>query len=210
MKAPSSSRAAGTRARLLAGAARVFARHGLAGATTRAIARAAGVNEVTLFRHFQTKERLLAAVVGENFGGDPGRDGVPTPPPATADLRADLTRLAAEYDRLLTANLPLVRTMLGEIHHHHREQERQVFRAVFQPVKSALADRIAAAQQAGELRADPGPDLLADLFTGMLFTGVLRCASRDLKLKYDTDDYRRAAVALVLHGAAGKAKGSRK
>jgi AcrR family transcriptional regulator len=210
MKTPSSTSAAGTRARLLAGAARVFARHGLAGATTRAIAREAGVNEVTLFRHFGSKERLLAAVVGENFGAEPGRGREGAARPATADLRADLTRLAGEYDRLLTANLPLVRTMLGEIHHHHRDQERQVFRAVFQPVKSALAGRIAAAQQAGGLRADVGPELLADLFTGMLFTGVIRRAARDLNLNYDARAHLRAAVELVLRGAAAKGKGSRK
>jgi AcrR family transcriptional regulator len=193
----------------LAGAARVFARHGLAGATTRAIAHAAGVNEVTLFRHFGTKERLLAAVVGANFGGAPADDGKGGPPLATADLRADLMRLGREYDRLLTANLPLVRTMLGEIHHHHRDQERQVFRALFQPVKSAVADRMAAAQAAGELRADVGPELLADLLTGMLFTGVIRRASRDLKLNYDAGAHLRAAVGLVMRGAGALAKGVR-
>ena len=40
---------AGTRQRLLDAAARVFARSGLEGATTREIAREAKVNEVTLF-----------------------------------------------------------------------------------------------------------------------------------------------------------------
>ena len=49
---------------LLSAAARVFARDGLAGATTRAISREAGVNEVTLFRTFGTKEHLITAVVG--------------------------------------------------------------------------------------------------------------------------------------------------
>jgi len=48
-----------TRARLLAAAARVYAQHGYQGATTRAIAAEAGVNEVTLFRLFGAKEALL-------------------------------------------------------------------------------------------------------------------------------------------------------
>lgn len=51
----------------MAAAARVFAQEGLAGATTRAIAKAAKVNEVTLFRHFGTKDRLIAAVIGKTF-----------------------------------------------------------------------------------------------------------------------------------------------
>ena len=58
------ARPADTRTRLLEAAARVFAKSGLAGSTTRAIADEAGVNEVTLFRHFQTKDRLLAAEIG--------------------------------------------------------------------------------------------------------------------------------------------------
>ncbi len=52
-----------TRARLIDAAAAVFAQHGASGATTRRIAAAAGVNEVTLFRLFGTKEALLDAAV---------------------------------------------------------------------------------------------------------------------------------------------------
>ena len=57
---------------LLTAAARIFARDGLEGATTRAIANEAGVNEVTLFRQFGTKEHLLEAVVGKAFGKEEG------------------------------------------------------------------------------------------------------------------------------------------
>jgi AcrR family transcriptional regulator len=40
----------------------VFAERGFDGTTTRELARAAGVSEALLFRHFPTKERLYAAV----------------------------------------------------------------------------------------------------------------------------------------------------
>ena len=64
MKTPASPTAAApARDRLLAAAKLVFARDGLQGATTRAIAKEARVNEVTLFRHFQNKDRLLAEVM---------------------------------------------------------------------------------------------------------------------------------------------------
>ena len=56
-----------TRQRLLTAAAAVFAEKGLVGATTREIASQARVNEVTLFRHFQSKENLLAAVLQSTF-----------------------------------------------------------------------------------------------------------------------------------------------
>jgi AcrR family transcriptional regulator len=50
------------RAQILEAAARIFARHGFRGATTRQIAREAGVAEGTLFRYFPTKRHLLLAM----------------------------------------------------------------------------------------------------------------------------------------------------
>ncbi len=188
------------RQRLLAAAARVFARDGLNGATTRAIARAAGVNEVTLFRLFQSKDRLIAAVVGQNFGG---ATATPPPglPPMTGDLRADLTELGRRYEKVLHDNLPLVRTMLGEIQHHHRDQERQVFQSIFRPLKEALLARFVAARKAGQLQPGLRPDVVADLFGGMIFTGVLRRASAHVQLAYPASAYLDAAVNLALCGA---------
>ncbi|MBL0937370.1 MAG: TetR/AcrR family transcriptional regulator [Gemmatimonadaceae bacterium] len=59
----SRARTSSVRERLLAAAAQVFACYGAAGATTRRIAAEAHVNEVTLFRHFGSKEALLDAAV---------------------------------------------------------------------------------------------------------------------------------------------------
>ena len=53
------------RHRLLHAAAEVYAQHGWRGATTRRIAEAAGVNEVTLFRQFGSKDALLGTAVAE-------------------------------------------------------------------------------------------------------------------------------------------------
>jgi AcrR family transcriptional regulator len=194
-----------TRQRLLDAAALVFARDGLSGATTRAIAEEA---EVTHFRHFQTKERLLAAVVGENFGASQPAANTLLPP-TTDDLHADLLALTQHYDKVLNENLPLVRTMLGEIQHHHRDQEKQVFRGIFRPLKNAMIARLESAKAAGELNSSFTPVLLADLLTGMLFTGSLRCASKDLKLEYSHNHYLESAVELVLRGATVTPRGQR-
>jgi len=51
--------------RLLNAAVSVYARYGSAGATTRRIAAEAEVNEVTLFRHFGSKEALLEMAMQE-------------------------------------------------------------------------------------------------------------------------------------------------
>ncbi len=53
----------GTRQRILAAANQLFGQVGYAQATTRAIAEAAEINEVTLFRHFGSKKNLLMACI---------------------------------------------------------------------------------------------------------------------------------------------------
>lgn len=58
------------RERILEAAREVFAQHGSAGATTRRIAEAAGVNEVTLFRHFGSKEALLDEAARTHVTGE--------------------------------------------------------------------------------------------------------------------------------------------
>lgn len=44
-------------------AAELFSRRGFSGTTTREVAKAAGVSEATLFKHFATKEELYAAII---------------------------------------------------------------------------------------------------------------------------------------------------
>lgn len=54
---------AATRLRILQSAKAAFLRHGLAGATMEAVATAASVTKITVYRHFRSKEELLAGVV---------------------------------------------------------------------------------------------------------------------------------------------------
>ncbi len=85
--------------RLLDAAALMYERYGATGATTRRIAAEAQVNEVTLFRHFGTKEALLEAATQaamrrvvplRGARGEPDRlPAVPVDPPA------ELTRWCA-------------------------------------------------------------------------------------------------------------------
>ncbi|MDC0834647.1 TetR family transcriptional regulator [Leptolyngbya valderiana BDU 20041] len=56
-----------TRTRILASARRLFARQGFEGTTTRALARAAGVAEGTLFRHFDNKKAILVEVATQGW-----------------------------------------------------------------------------------------------------------------------------------------------
>jgi AcrR family transcriptional regulator len=89
-----------SRERILEAAARVYAKHGFRGATTRLIAIEAGVNEVTLFRTFGSKSALLEAVLGTSraYAASPHLPDDPQDP-------------AAELLDFVTVNLEHVREM---------------------------------------------------------------------------------------------------
>src|SRR5882762_4440491 len=58
-----------SRAAILHAAAQEFAKHGIAGARTDAIARQAGVNKALLYYYFKDKEKLYGAVLDNAFSG---------------------------------------------------------------------------------------------------------------------------------------------
>ena len=105
-----------SRQRILDAAARVYAQHGFRGATTRRIADEAGVNEITVFRQFGSKDALIneairccaSAVLAQ----------LPALPAAPADPEAELTAWAAAHLAHLRANRALIRKTMSELEEH--------------------------------------------------------------------------------------------
>ena len=112
-----------TRQRLLDAAFRVCSERGLHAATTREIAEAAGVNEVTLFRHFGSKEKLIADLFARSVAAQ--SESISHTEPDANDLRIDLFRYARRFNEMLFANEALIRTLIGEAR-RYPEQARQV------------------------------------------------------------------------------------
>ena len=88
-----------TRRRILRTAARLFRRRGFEGATTRDVARAAGVASGTLFNYYPSKEALALALVARAL--DRGRQRVLAARRPGACLAEDLFSLVAEALREL-------------------------------------------------------------------------------------------------------------
>src|SRR5215470_10715420 len=63
VKSAESAQGSELRQQILKTAIRLFAQKGFRGTTTREIALAAGVNEVTIFRHFASKQDLYSAIL---------------------------------------------------------------------------------------------------------------------------------------------------
>lgn len=199
-----------TRHKLLEAATRVFARNGLEGATTREIAREAGVNEVTLFRHFQSKDNLLAAVLQHTFG-QPEEEATQGDKQAVVnpgDLHEGLRGYVRKYETLLRNNMLLLRTLIGEIH-RHSEHEARVLKGIFAPLKVNLIAAIHAARERGHVRTEVDPLVAADLLWSMIFMEVLRRTS-PLSPGYSTEQYIDHALDLFVRGIRTKPGPARK
>jgi len=177
-----SARRRPTAERLLDAAEQIFARDGLTGATTREIARAAGVNEVTLFRHFQTKENLVSAVAQRMCGAVADEAPSDAKPLGEEHMKwihglEGVARILAQYAKiyygLLMEYLPIIRTFIGEIHRHHC-QEEPVIKSIFRPQREKFMDQLKEAQTTGIIRKDVNLALAADQLCGMIFTNVLK------------------------------------
>jgi AcrR family transcriptional regulator len=102
------------RDQLLEAAARIYAEVGYRGATTRRIALQAGVNEITLFRHFGSKDALLQEAIGRAGGALLGNALPETP----RDPFEELTEWAKSHIAALRQRRSLIRTCMGEIEEH--------------------------------------------------------------------------------------------
>ena len=200
---PASAENHPTRQRLLDAAYRVCAERGLHGATTREIADAARVNEVTLFRHFGNKEKLIAALFECSVAAQV--ESLSGPEPDGDDLESGLRRYAERYSEMLFANEALIRTIIGESR-RHPEQARQLSCESVRPMRDRLVSYLETAQKAGSVRRDLVLGPAIDAFTGMLLAGMLRRTGLKQYLDYTQDDYVTGCVDLFVRGIAAPAK----
>ena len=186
------------RERLIKAAALVFARDGLQRATTRVIAQEAGVNEVTLFRHFENKERLLAEVLAhecalhrETLGGDT---------PWTQDLREDLLAYAGLFNTMLEKNHAMIRTLIGE-GHRNPDYARKVIQESMKPSRDRFIAYLESGRKEGRVRSDVPLSIAVDMFTGMLLAGMLRRTSGK-RTDYTAQAYLDNCVEIFVSGIA--------
>ncbi|MBI4780992.1 MAG: TetR/AcrR family transcriptional regulator [Oscillatoriophycideae cyanobacterium NC_groundwater_1537_Pr4_S-0.65um_50_18] len=186
-----------TRDRLIEAAIEVFATAGIVGATTREIARVAGVNEVTLFRHFQNKEQLLGAVVQQVTALQ--SETLANQDEWTQDLRQDLLHYAWVYTNMLETHEALVRMFIGEAK-RHPEEAVKVLQQSFLPLRDKLTNYLQKGIERGTVQPDADLLLSVDLFTGMLLAGVLRRHTAPAQRGYSRDRYVEGCVDLLIRG----------
>ena len=167
-------RGAGTRERILAAAREVMRGKGLVRATTKEIARAAGLSEGTLYNHFANKEELFLCTLNELPSGFVSlirglreRAGTETVP-----VRAGAGR-AAPRSISTVRPIPMGASFFAdpELLARHRELLQQRG-AGPQRANEAVAAYLRAEQELGRVRGDADPDAVAYMLLGALYQYV--------------------------------------
>lgn len=154
---------ADTKQRILRAAARVFAEKGYARATTRALADAAGVNEVTLFRHFGSKQGLFSAII-EAYAAPALNTAMAAE--LTGDYRQDLIAMGSHVLHALLQRRDAMRLMLCEAEHF--PEVRQALAENPRQLRHALAGYLRQQMARGRVRPLHA-EAAAQAFWGMFF-----------------------------------------
>ena len=182
------------RERILEAAAALYSTVGFRGTTTRRIAADAGVNEVTLFRHFGSKEALLREVIRLGWH----RFQLPALPAEPSDPEHEITTWALQYYTLHSECAAFIRTRLGEFQEHPE----------IIPDAAAPPERMAAIlgaylerlQSAGRMRPDVLPKRAAAMLIGALFADAVTRAGVIAMFSPDAEADVRGYVQIFLRG----------
>jgi AcrR family transcriptional regulator len=155
------------RDQLLEAAARLYAETGYRGATTRRIAMQAGVNEITLFRHFGSKDALMREAI-TRAGFSEAHQMLPEVP--REPLR-EVREWAKAHIAELRQRRSLIRTCMGEI-----EEHPGIFSAPNSPpalAAKALTRYLRRLREAGMAKASFDETSASAMLLGALFADAM-------------------------------------
>jgi len=152
---------------LLAAAAGVFAQHGFRGSTTRRIADAAGVNEITIFRQFGSKEALLR----EAMGFMTQSVGLATLPEVPVNPEAELTGWSESFIQHLRLRSSIIRKTMSEI--EERPDMSECASYVPRQASNDLCLYLTALQREGIATVPFDPKTAAAMLMGAIFADAM-------------------------------------
>ena len=207
-----------SRAAILQAAVREFAREGVAGARTDAIARSAKVNKALLYYYFKDKEALYGAVLDQVFGGLVAHVGeifsrdLPPREKILAYAAAHFDYVASHplYPRIVQGEM----MSIGRSHANHLEQ---IVKKYFRPLFGRIAEVLKKGQVTGDFRpVDPLhfiPSMIAVIVFYFTSAPVMRIMIGTDPMSPERVAARRAAVLDLISASLfqelGKPRGAR-
>jgi AcrR family transcriptional regulator len=187
------------RSQIVEVARRLFAEHGYRQTTTRQLARAVGVSDAAMYRHFQGKDDVLRAVVDQGLAGfagmreaaEAGRD---------RPLGERLTILGRAFLGVLEAQDDLLVLFISE---HQLLADDQRLVGFIDLAASGLGQELAARARGGEIRADLNGYLFARSFMGSLVSFVVlqKVLGMDRIRAVDAEGFLNELVEVYVRGA---------
>ncbi|MFG2721571.1 TetR/AcrR family transcriptional regulator [Streptomyces sp. NPDC048416] len=192
------------RVRIVDAAHRLMHTIGLARATTKEIAKAAGCSEAALYKHFASKEDLFVTVLKERLPKLGPLVERLAAEPGERSVEENLTEIARQAALFYAESFPIAASLYADpqLKRRHDEALRELGSGPHVPIEGVDA-YLRAEQRAGRVGAD------ADTYAGAcLLLGA--CAQR--AFAYDMtpggvppqglDDFARAVARTVLRGVA--------
>lgn len=191
-----------TKDQILAAATTVFAQHGFRGSTTRRIANAAGVNEITLFRYFGSKDALLQEAVRLD-SKIPLTNFLPAVP---VDPQRELTGWAAAVREHLHSKRAVIRKCMGEM----EERPGMMVCAKQAPVRSTnhLCSYFRSLREHGFISGADDPMVASAMLMGTIFHDAMGRDMMPEALPTPAENALAQYVKLLLNGLGFKAKPS--
>jgi AcrR family transcriptional regulator len=155
-----------TQENILRAAVALVSEKGYLGATTREIARAAGVTELTVFRHFGSKERLFEALLGRCTFLPALKELLPQA--ETLPYEEALRTIGERFLLSLKERKPMVKILHSEVN-LYPDKIRKVYNHFIDETRCTLASYFESQQRKGVLRRFPA-EPAARAFLGMLFS----------------------------------------
>ncbi|MFN2637499.1 MAG: TetR/AcrR family transcriptional regulator [Gemmatimonadaceae bacterium] len=155
------------RQEILDAAAGVFAQHGFRGSTTRRIADAAGVNEITIFRHFGSKEALLREAMQHMTQSA----GLATLPAIPLDPDTELTAWSESFIEHLRLRSSIIRKTMGEM--EERPEMCECASYVPRQASTSLCDYLTTLRKEGFTSEKFEPKTAAAMLMGSIFADAM-------------------------------------
>jgi TetR/AcrR family fatty acid metabolism transcriptional regulator len=188
--------AAARRGQILEAARRVFAERGFRRATTREVARAAGISEGTIYNYFEDKDALLMALLEElnetERRAEDFEEGMAT------DFRGFLEGYLRRRMSLIWQNREVFRVVLSEMLVDAGLRETYL-RRVVEPTMRIGEENLRARVERGEVWETDAPlavRAVAGAVLGVLVLGLLG----DEEIGSRWDEVSDALAGLLLHG----------
>jgi AcrR family transcriptional regulator len=186
-----------TKETIVDAAYRLFSRKGYSGTTTREIAEQAGVNELTLFRHFRNKLNLLSQVILQHATEvrlEKILEGT-----EKVSFEEGFHQFARAFLILLEEKYPIIRLMIIEA--TSNPELKAIVGPIPMKLRGILIKHLERGVREGRVREDLDLELVAQSFLWIFMSYVMTRSDVGAKFcPFPPEDVARASTEIFLRG----------